>query len=244
MAIKRKMVGSGYFDATGSTVVMVGSDGDDQIVGNHLDNRINAKGGDDIVVAARGNDRVLAGDGDDAVAAGSGRDRASGGDGDDYILGNQGHDRLRGDAGDDWLEGGRGNDILRGGDGDDSLEGGTGNDKLYGDAGTDVLEGGAGADALTGGADADVFVWTDAAHTNGDAVLDFTQGEDVLDLSGIGGLSFIGDVAFSGVAGELRADFAAGVGSLIQGDLDGDGTADFTLAVADAGPLLAGDFIL
>lgn len=258
---KRKMVGAGYFDATGSTVTMIGSDGDDQIVGNHLNNRINAKAGDDIVASARGNDRVIAGAGDDTVVGGSGEDRLFGGTDADKLYGNQHADRLYGEDGNDILFGGSGNDILSGGNDQDILTGDAGNDKLYGDAGSDHLYGGDGNDQLYGGADSDVlvggngsdvlfggtendmFLWTDAASANHDQVMDFVQGEDVFNFNSLG-MTFIDTAAFSGVAGELRTDFLTGVGSRIQGDLDGDSVADFEVLVADAGPLVIGDFIL
>ena len=51
--------------------------------------------------------------------------------------------------------------------------------------------------------------------------------------------SFIGADAFHGVAGELR--YASGT---VEADVNGDGTADFSLAIANLSSLAAGDFIL
>ncbi|HMC92055.1 MAG TPA: RTX toxin, partial [Allosphingosinicella sp.] len=45
--------------------------------------------------------------------------------------------------------------------------------------------------------------------------------------------SFIGANAFGNHAGELRAEFANGVWT-VQGDVDGDGNADFTILVTTA----------
>src|SRR5262245_23862643 len=65
-----------------------------------------------------------------------------------------------------------GADRLFGGDFDDTLSGGDGNDVLGGKGGNNVLTGGAGSDA---------FVYALSDQHN-DAVTDFRQGEDVIDL--------------------------------------------------------------
>jgi hypothetical protein len=50
---------------------------------------------------------------------------------------------------------------------------------------------------------------------------------------------FIGGDAFTGAAGQLR--FAAGV---VSGDVNGDGKADFQIAVTGITNMAEGDFIL
>ena len=87
-----------------------------------------------------------------------------------------------------------GPDVLSGRGGNDTLEGAGGDDTLGGGAGDDRLIGGMGRDLLTGDEGRDVFVFgfksrTEPALDTGrgefaDIVLDFTPGEDVLDLSG------------------------------------------------------------
>ena len=57
-------------------------------------------------------------------------------------------------------------------------------------------------------------------------------------LPGDQAFSFIGSGAFTGMAGQLR--FAGG---FVQGDLNGDATADFMIH-ANALSLAAGDFVL
>jgi hypothetical protein len=57
-------------------------------------------------------------------------------------------------------------------------------------SGADTLLGGAGDDRITGGSDNDVFVFaavseTGKTATSRDVITDFTQGEDVIDLSAI-----------------------------------------------------------
>lgn len=90
----------------------------------------------------------------------------------DYNLGDLGLQKAAGAGG------GR----LAGGDGDDVLAGGGGADRLEGGAGADILLDGGGADTLRGGAGADVFVFVQDGAT--DRIVDFTLGEDRLDLSG------------------------------------------------------------
>ena len=117
----------------------------------------------------------------------------------------------------------------------DVLTGGAAGDTLLGGAGNDTLCGGLGADRLTGGQGADTFLFRGAADARGDVILDFSAGQgDRIDLRSIDANAamagdqafiFIGASAFSaGTAGQLR--FAQGV---LQGDLGGDGIADFQM---------------
>ncbi len=74
--------------------------------------------------------------------------------------------------------------------GDDTLVGGAGDDLLMAGAGDDILIGGAGDDVMYGGLGSDTFVWQagdEALPTlpATDVVMDFTLGEDVLDLSSL-----------------------------------------------------------
>ncbi|MFT3975112.1 MAG: hypothetical protein QM699_17215 [Amaricoccus sp.] len=179
-----------------------------------------------------------------------GADRISGGRGDDLLRGGAGHDLLRGGAGHDRLLGDGGDDRLLGGSGQDALVGGPGDDRLSGGAGADRLAGGWGTDVLAGGAGRDVFVFADPGHAGTgaarDTIRDFAPG-DRIDLSGMdadpstrGDQAFhLIDGAFGGEPGELRV-----VAGLIQGDIDGDGRADFGIGLA--GPALpgAGDLLL
>ena len=175
------------------------------------------------------------------VTGKGGDDAISGGGGDDDIYGGAGDDTLNGEAGDDTLTGGSGDDTLDGGSGDDALAGGDDDDILIGGDGNDELTGGAGTDQLIGGSGADRFVFGDAAGSHAqapDLVFDFdaVQG-DRIEVSGIDAISgttendefiFVGDDVFSGSAGELRfvQDHADG---LLEGDINGDATADFSL---------------
>jgi Ca2+-binding RTX toxin-like protein len=59
--------------------------------------------------------------------------------------------------------------------GDDTITGGTANDFLVGGAGSDRLEGGAGDDQHIGGAGNDRFVFSLAAETGSDTIIDFQK---------------------------------------------------------------------
>ncbi|WP_298191296.1 calcium-binding protein [Novosphingobium sp.] len=142
--------------------------------------------------------------------------------------------------------------------GSDRIDGGAGGDTLSGGAGRDLLIGGGGQDLLTGGADADTFAFDGAAFVGlqparADRITDFSHAEgDRIDLSAIDAdstafgnqaFSFIGDAAFSKHAGEVRAVVVDG-STLVRGDIDGDGRADFVIALSGAPTLEAADFVL
>ena len=105
--------------------------------------------------------------------------------GDDLLVGGIGNDALYGNDGNDTVYGDQGEDVLSGGTGDDFLVGGNDKDQLFGDAGNDHLVGGLGNDILTGGAGNDCFVFDTIlnATTNRDLILDFTSGQDKIELS-------------------------------------------------------------
>jgi Ca2+-binding RTX toxin-like protein len=194
--------------------------------------------------------------GDIELVGGGGDDRLAGIDGDDSLYGGDGDDSLHGGAGDDRLSGGSGDDTLEGGDNDDFLIGGAGDDSLDGGADDDVLVGGPGNDILKGGDGADRFVFDEAsgsASTTADLVFDFNAFDgDKIDVSAIDANSwtleddafaFIGDNAFSGTAGELRFADNTYYG-VLEGDLNGDGAADFGLGLLGVSALMTDDFIL
>ena len=123
---------------------------------------------------------------------------------------------------------------------DNVLTGNGAANTLAGGAGADRLVGGAGADQLTGGAGADRFVFlalSDSAPVGqGDLITDFSHsGGDVIDLFGVDAsagvagdqaFTFIGSGAFTGQAGQLH-QVRSGTMTLVEGDVDGNGTADF-----------------
>jgi hypothetical protein len=141
-----------------------------------------------------------------------------------------------------------------------SLYGGAGGDTLTGGSNGDLLRGNGGADLLRGNGGADTFQYfaaTDSSVAASDQILDFTFGADKIDLTRIDAdtttagdqaFSFIGQQAFGNHAGELRTvyDNIAGYW-LVQGDIDGDGQADFQILVGAPNantPFSSSDFFL
>jgi Ca2+-binding RTX toxin-like protein len=163
---------------------IIGTAGDDNLLGTHcvdtIDGRagndnIDAREGNDIIIGGAGDDHIIAGAGNDVVYAGAGNDVVFAGAGNDIVFGGSGHDRLFGDEGDDTIMGEDGDDFVSGGSGVDILVAGAGNDTVQGDAGDDTLDGGDGDDNLAGGAGNDVV--TGAA---GNDYLLGGDGDDVL----------------------------------------------------------------
>jgi Ca2+-binding RTX toxin-like protein len=191
-----------------------------------------------------------------------------------YGFGNSLDNEITGNSVTNVLGGDGGNDTLSGAGGADSIDGGLGNDWIRGGEGGDLLAGGSGADKFAyysvseiGGAGAgpqDVI--TDFAGRGSDAAV---TDRDRIDLHRIDAdvttetddaFHFIGNDEFTGVAGELRVvsgwitvtdpdpingthqyeDYAR----LVEGDVNGDGAADFQLAVIRSRPLQDGDFYL
>jgi VCBS repeat-containing protein len=141
--------------------------------------------------------------------------------------------------------------LIAGGKGSDVLSGGGGSDTLQGDLGNDKLDGGLGSDILSGGGGADLFIFKTAADAS-DTITDFAHLVDDIDLhlidANVGkasnqAFSFIGTSAFGALAGQLRFDLTAD-GAHVQGDVNGDGVADFDMVLSGVTTLTASDFIL
>jgi Ca2+-binding RTX toxin-like protein len=131
---------------------------------------------DDRIYGTRGSDFVLGLAGDDSIFTYA----QPRGDGDHNAFRDQNSDRA---------------DLVFAGDGDDQISSGGGADTVHGGAGDDRITAGAGADLLVGGEGDDVFIFgwlggsrpeqdTRAGRGGRDAILDFQQGNDVIDLSG------------------------------------------------------------
>jgi len=156
------------------------------------------------------------------------------------------------------LTAGSGGDTIYGGTGNDTIYGGSGKDVLNAGSGTDVIHAGKGHAVMVSGSGADTFVFS-PGHTGGltastaDVIQHFRPGlGDRIDVSafdaglpagGTGHLTFIGTAAFDGHAGELRYDVTS-TGVTLWGDINGDGTADFSIVLTKVTSLVAGDFVL
>jgi hypothetical protein len=160
----------------------------------------------------------------------------------------------------DGIAFGSGNDLYRGEDGKllGLLSGGDGNDKFIGGEKNERLQGDLGRDIMKAGAGADDFVYvnvTDSTLATGgrDLIKGFSQSQDdQIDLFVIDAklstalddkFKFIGTDAFSGNEGELRY-YNAGGHTFVQGDNDGDGTADFAIELNNNLTLHKADFVL
>ena len=224
-----------------------------------------------VILGSSGNDFLHGTSGNDWIDGGAGADVMVGGLGDDtYVVDNkndrviefagQGIDTVR--AGVDFelskytenltLTGsrhlhGKGNDtanVLIGNDGKNEFDGGKGND---------VLIGGGGEDQLTGGAGADIFRFLTLSDSvvgsHRDTIEDFKAGTDRIDLSAIDAIAgtasndaftFI-STGFTHLAGQVRFD---AVKHILSGDVNGDGLADFEIALAGVSHLGVDSLIL
>jgi serralysin len=147
-----------------------------------------------------------------------------------------------------------GADVVRGNGYRDFLNGFAGNDVLYGGGGADILVGGAGKDRLAGNAGSDIFRYlrqsdTGARAGTADVIVDFTRGQDRIDLSALdadttnaGGTNdrfhFVRGPAFT-APGQLM--FSGGV---LYGNTDADAAADFAISLNGLGALAASDIFL
>jgi hypothetical protein len=112
-----------------------------------------------------------------------------------------------------------------------------------------------GADTLTGGAGNDSYPYLSAAHSTAgsqDHIVGFGNGADLVNLAGIDAISggandaftFIGAATFTHVAGQLRAHSGATTW-YAEGDIEGDGSADLSIAFdAPLHALTGADFVL
>lgn len=233
-------------DAQGDVLV-----GIERVLGSAYADKLMGSAAGDQLIGGAGNDFLMGRGGADVLDGGDGRDSAS------YAGSTAAVDvdlmrttQFGGDAAGDTL--GKIEDLV-GSQHADKLLGNELANQLDGGAGADVVNGRGGADRLIGGLGNDRFVFDSAANAKGDKIMDFAVG-DVLDFSGIdansnlsGNQSFtlIGSKAFSGLAGQLRifANSTSGT-TYISGDTNGDGLADFTVALSGIHTLLATDLLL
>lgn len=114
---------SGIREGTSGTDNLVGSTGNDLILGAGGTDVLDGRAGSDILLGEGMADRITGGAGNDILFGGNGADELAGGADDDLLLGGADPDTLYGGAGDDILIGGSDADRLFGGLGDDTLSG-------------------------------------------------------------------------------------------------------------------------
>jgi Ca2+-binding RTX toxin-like protein len=255
-----------FYGAAGADI-LIGGGGNDNLFGEGDHDILNGGIGTDVMVGGLGNDTYIVEQSGDVVTeqANEGIDQVQtvlvsytlvsyvenltftgNSDSAVYFIGNGLNNIITVQAG---------NDTVEGGGGADQLIGNAGDDYLAGDAGEDTIVGGAGVDFLTGGSEGDIFRFgpgDSGLSWDADRITDFTHVADRVDLrdidanSGTAGdqaFSFIGTAAFSATAGELRYDFD-GSDTWLQGDVNGDGTADFEIVMTGNIAPVVSDFML
>ena len=265
--------------ALGRAIDLTGNEFSQSLVSGSGHDALNGGGGADFLTANAGNDILNGGTGVDYMDGGAGDDIYYVDDVFDTVIEHAGggNDSVYASA-TYQLSGGAQVELLAttglalgqaitlfGNDFAQSIIGATGNDILYGfggadsivgNEGNDTLDGGGGNDVLRGGLGLDTFVFSSVADSTGagDAVLDFLNAVDKIDLSlidanvnvpGNHAFTYIGTSAFSNVAGQLRVELSGGLVNVL-GDVDGDGLADLIIHLYNTGGLVptAGDFIL
>jgi Ca2+-binding RTX toxin-like protein len=138
--------------------------------------------------------------------------------------------------------------------GNDKLIGSEANDTLDGGADDDLIRGGTGKDIQFGGTDSDTFdfnsIKDSVVGSKRDKIIDFQRGDDEINLKSIDAkkgsgnqeFTWIGDNNFHDKKGELRYK-DKGSKVIVQGDVNGDGHADFEILVK-VGELSDDDFVL
>lgn len=254
--------GNDSLSAGGGINLLNGGAGDDHYLVESTTTKIVDESGDDFVATKVdyridvGIETVSATLPDLTITGNWQSNRIWGSDGSDTLYGMGGYDLIGGNAGDDTIDGGAGTDTLYGNDGNDTLIGDGGRDYLSGGAGNDRLIGGVEFDHLIGGEGSDVFEFgavTDSSASEADLILDFSQTQgDVIDIGRIDAAAtsatddaflWLGTGAFTGQEGELRYE-AVGGNARVEGDVDGDGNADFAILLRGIDRLSGGEFLL
>jgi Ca2+-binding RTX toxin-like protein len=240
--------GADHFRTSNSDDRLIGDRGNDWMAAGGGADFLDGGAGDDTLFGQGAADEIHGGDGNDYVSGGLGNDNIDSGEGDDQIFAGGGHDVVTALGGNDTIFGGAGNDTLNAGQGNDLVNGQAGDDVIFSALGTDLIVGGPGADRFVFNG---FYLSSQASLT--DRIKDFTQADgDLIDLhyadadttvAGNQAFNWIGNAAFSGTAGELRAEIAGNT-TTIYADTNGNGTANFVLLLTGQVELQAGDFVL
>ncbi len=254
-----------------STVMGWGNDLDNRLVGSEGNNRLFGGLGADTLAGAVGADTMDGGEGDDIYIVEDANDliieRANGGL--DTVrstvshtlanqvenlnllgtavegIGNRFTNLIQGNNAGNLLAGLEGHDTLFGYGGSDTLLGGAGRDSVTGGDGNDVIAGGQGADTLLGGGGRDTFVFY-GPDDGADRVMDYTAGEDLIQVSAAGFGNGLAPGALS--AGQFARGFATDTSpqfiyfnnGVLGWDVDGiGGVAAVTIAIFAGRPAIS-----
>lgn len=213
------------------------------IYGNNKKNRLEGTDGNDIIYGLGGNDTLIGKDGTDYLYGGKGNDTyiVKSGVNYAYEAAGEGKDTVKSSI--HFTLGANVEVLLLTGKGDINGVGNAEANTIKGNAGDNRITGGLGKDSLTGGGGADTFAFVTVADSTvkakgRDTIQDFSRKQgDRIDLAAIDAdtlladdqaFSFIGKGKFSKDAGELRYE-ASGKNTLLMGDIDGNGKADFAI---------------
>ena len=207
---------------------MIGSDHNDSLTGDALDNVFFSGLGADTMIGNLGNDTadysLSSGDVRVSLASGIGTRNAAQGDlltGIENLIGSAFNDSLTGDTGDNVLTGNDGNDSLLGGDGADTIYGGTGSaDSMTGGNGDDTYYVDSTGDKISEGTTGGTgdLVYSSATYTLSLNV------EDLI-LTGTGNLNGTGNSGANELTGTIGDNsLAGGSGNDAVIGSDGDDT--------------------
>ena len=235
----------------GRDVIFAGA-GDDQVFAGADNDIVYGDAGADRIFGDQGNDLITAGAGDDTVFGGAGNDLivAEVGDGNDVYFGDEGG----GGTGIDTLDMSAATANVTVNLGSGPLSNGTasssqtGNDTIWGienvntGSGNDTITASNAVNVMNGGAGNDTFKFTSAAAANGDTIRHFrTRRPDRSDgdrrqLSARRRPELhAGHRCAFTAAGQLAVTFetrADGDFTVVQGNIDGNADADFTIEIA------------
>ncbi len=231
------------------------------LTGNSAANTLNGNGGTDRMVGGVGNDTYITDGGDTIVeASGGGTDlvRSS----INYTLSLNFENLLltgtavagKGNAVANTIVGNAAKNALTGLAGSDTMSGGSGNDLIIGGTGRDFMSGNAGNDVF----DFNLLSESGKTATTRDVIRDFAVKLDDINLATIDAstkaagnqaFKFISTQSFHKLAGELHfvKQDAAGTSNdktIVEGDVNGDGLADFSIELTGLKGLTVGDFVL
>jgi Ca2+-binding RTX toxin-like protein len=113
--------GSRRDNVHGDIEVLIGTERNDALVGDHSSETLLGLGGDDFVLGNSGADTLLGYGGNDLLIGESGGDVLRGGFGADREFGKSGNDRVAGGPDNDFLRGGTGHDVMKGKSGIDRI---------------------------------------------------------------------------------------------------------------------------
>ncbi|MGE0418313.1 MAG: Hint domain-containing protein [Acetobacteraceae bacterium] len=246
------------------TDIINGSSGNDQLFGLAGDDDLSGFAGNDSLYGGSGTDTLIGGEGDDSyfITSSAADITEQSGEGTDavystasFVLPDNVETLSLFGSGLTGQANGQGASLFGDGTYATNLIGGAGADYIVGGGGNDTIAGHAGPDQMWGQGGADTFIFTalaDAPVGDPSVIGDYADGVDRIDLSAIrttagpspgSALTFIGASAFSNQAGQLH-QVTSGANTILEGDVDGNGTADFQILLYGNHTLQNSDFVL